>query len=174
MKSTPHRARPLGAALVLAVLLLAAAGCGDGETPEDALRDAAPGDCLAAPEDLDDDYEVVACDEAADYEVLLTVDERLPDDPTGETPTPCDGEQAYDYGLSLTQGDPFSLCLQQLPQEGDCVYQGRYIACEDGGGDVVAAVLPDTTDPAACPSPGARGRVYEEDEVVVCLSANAP
>ncbi|HEX7133030.1 MAG TPA: hypothetical protein VF228_10660, partial [Iamia sp.] len=123
-------------------------------------------------EELDDDYEVVACDEAADYEVLLTVDEPLPDDPTGEAATPCDDEQAYDYGLSLTQGDPWSLCLQQLPEEGDCVYQGRFLTCDDGGGHVVDAVLTDTTDAAGCPTPSGQSRVYEDDRVVVCLSPN--
>jgi len=162
--------RVLASTLVLVAIALA--GCSDDGTAEDALRDASAGDCLAAPEDFDDDFEVVACGEAADYEILLTVAEPLPDDPTGEAPTPCDDEQAYDYGLSLTEGDPWSLCLQQLPDEGDCVFQGRYLACEDGGGNVVDAVLPDTTDPAGCPTPNGQSRVYEDDEVVVCLGAN--
>ena len=173
MRRSRRGALVLRPALVLVAVGLALAGCADEETTDDVLRSAEVGDCLASPEDIDDDYEIVPCDEAADYEVLRTVDERLPNDATGETPTPCDDDQAYDYGLSLTQGDAFSLCLQQLPDEGDCVHQGRYISCEDGGGHKVDAVLTDTTDPAGCPTPG-RNRVYEDDEVVVCQSVNPP
>ncbi|HEX7131948.1 MAG TPA: hypothetical protein VF228_05200, partial [Iamia sp.] len=55
--------RALGLALVLTAIALV--GCADEETADDALREATAGDCLAAPEELDDDYTVVACDEAA-------------------------------------------------------------------------------------------------------------
>lgn len=167
---------PRIALLVLAAGVVAGTlgACSDEETTDDVLRGAEAGSCLTGPVDSTEDYEAVPCDgEDARYLVLRTLDERLPDDP--EAPNPCDEDPSYDYGLSLTQGDPRSLCLQQLAHEGDCVYQGRFIDCEAGGGNKVEAVVEGSTDPADCPNPAQANRVYEGDEPrVVCLTTNLP
>lgn len=162
----PTRFRILSVLLVVIGGVVGLAACSDGESV-DALREAEPGDCVNTPAELNDPWTLVDCDGQADYEVLKAVEEDLPDDAAASV---CD-DQAYDYGLSLTQGDPFSLCLQQTPREGECIYEGRYLVCEDGGGSKVDAVLTGTTDVAGC-GEGAQGRVYEEDETVVCIVPN--
>lgn len=164
-----RRVAPLALA---ACLLLVLGACSDEESAADVLRDAEVGSCLTGPVDSTDEYEAVPCGEdGARYLVLDVVDEDLPDDP--EAPNPCAEDERYDFGLSLTEGDPRSLCLQQVPAAGDCVFEGRYIDCEAGGGNKVEGVLEGTTDPAGCPEGTTLNRVYEGDDPrVVCLTAN--
>lgn len=165
------RTVPFVIAAVVALLSLGA--CSDEEADStDTLRDAKVGVCLTAPLFTDGEYEARACSDAeARYRVLEVLDERLPEDQNAASP--CDENPNSDYGVSLVEGDPRALCLQQTPEAGDCVYLGGYIPCEDGGGEKVDAVVEGTSDTAECPKPGQRHRAYEgEDPRVVCLSVN--